>query len=490
MRVCYIISTCDKYLDNRVKYQMETVFKNVNKEDIYYLTSKADVENRRFGWDAPDNLESLPLKYIHFFKNMNIENNYDWFVLFDDDTFVFIDRLQKMLSTYNPDDNVYIGKELDHIKRDWCLYMSGGAGYVVSKNLYSLMVNHVRKDPDKALLHWCDDLCIGLWIVEFSKTHKILHINNDNFHVNIHNNKSELETAITFHKVIQKEQFDFYDNYIQNNIQSNNTYSDTVFVLVTDQKYFNKAERTIIDLRTRGKWNGKIFVITLDFILNADFKNKHNINEVKFTPINKKMLLDKIGNGFSNSDKRELYKLNQWEKIHVFDNFFTQWKRVVFLDAGLRVLDSVDNLLNLDYKNAILAPNDCAPYFNPEKIFKQQLSFDNPQYIESLTREFGENIFNSQYMLNCIWIYDTNILKICDKKQLVQAMNDYPVCKTNEMTVMNLLFHFKYKLWREFPIKAENGKYLFEWCETNHPFPTAWSDYCFIKYPVTIDFNS
>ena len=158
MRICYIISTCDKYLDNRVKYQMETVFKDVNKEDIYYLTSNQDIENRQFGWGAPDNLESIPLKYIHFFKNMKIENNYDWFVLFDDDTFVFINRLEQLLTEYNPDDNVYIGKELDHIKQEWCLYMSGGAGYALSKNLYKLIVNHVREDPEKALLHWCDDL--------------------------------------------------------------------------------------------------------------------------------------------------------------------------------------------------------------------------------------------------------------------------------------------------------------------------------------------
>jgi hypothetical protein len=85
-----------------------------------------------------------------------------------------------------------------------------------------------------------------------------------------------------------------------------------------------------------------------------------------------------------------------------------------------------------------------------------------------------------------MWVYDTSILEICNKEQLIDAMNKYTVCKTNEMGIMNLIFHFKYKLWKEFPLKASNGKYLFEWCELNHSFYTTWRDYCFIKYPLTI----
>jgi hypothetical protein len=88
--------------------------------------------------------------------------------------------------------------------------------------------------------------------------------------------------------------------------------------------------------------------------------------------------------------------------------------------------------------------------------------------------------------LNCMWIYDTNILRVCNKKQLIDAMNTYTLCRTNEMTVMNLLFHFKYHLWEPFPIKTPSNKYLFEWCELNHSFHTTWKDYCFIKYPISL----
>jgi len=270
-------------------------------------------------------------------------------------------------------------------------------------------------------------------------------------------------------------------------METNN--NNTVFVLVTDQLYFYKACVTIQDLRTIGNWLGDIVLITIDFDLEESYKSSHNIIEKKFPLIDKTHLLNEIGpNGFSNSDKREINKLNQWEKLHVFDDYFLQWDRVVFFDAGLRVLDEVKHVLELDYHNSILAPND-APPNRSDNIFKYQLSFDNDDKIQVFKKDFGDNIFDSCHMLNCMWVYDTCILEICNKEQLIHAMNKYTVCKTNEMGIMNLMFHFKYKLWKEFPLKASNGKYLFEWCELNHNYYTTWRDYCFMKYPITIALN-
>jgi hypothetical protein len=262
---------------------------------------------------------------------------------------------------------------------------------------------------------------------------------------------------------------------------------DTTFALICDIAYWEKAKRTIIDLRSKGNWQGSIVLVTIDFDLNINFKDFYNIIEVKFPIIDKRALLEKIGsNGFSNSDKRELTKTNQWEKLHIFDDYFKAWQRVVFLDAGLRVLDDVSHLLALDYKNKILAPIDGK--ISQYNLFETQLSYDNLEYIKSLVSQFGDSIFTSEFMLNCIWIYDTSILDLCNKNQLIEAMNSYPFCRTNEMGIMNLLFHFKYHLWEPFPIKTSNNKYLFDWCELNNP-GTHWKDYCYIKYPVTIRFE-
>lgn len=266
---------------------------------------------------------------------------------------------------------------------------------------------------------------------------------------------------------------------------------ETTCVLLTDAKYFPKARRTIIDLRTRGQWQGSIVLITVGFKLLPNFSQFYNITEVSFPEIPGKLeLIDKVKGKFSNSDGREINKINQWEKFHVFDEYFKQWKRVIYFDAGLRILDSISYLLELDYSNAILAPNDAGNNKKADKVFAFQISMHDPTLTNKLYDEFGRDIIFKQYFLNCIWIYDTNILDIVKKDELIRVMQEYPLCKTNENTVMCLVFQFKYNLWREFPYYTSpaNNKILFEWCELNNP-GTNWTNYCYIKYPVTITFD-
>jgi len=506
MKICYIISTCNKYIDNRVKYQMESMFQNMNKEDIFYLTSTPNIEQRQFGWYTMDHMENITWKYIYFMYNMNIPN-YDWYIFIDDDTFVFENRLKNLLTRYDSNECYYIGKELNHIKEHFCSYMSGGAGYAISNKLYSHIVSYIKEKGIHESYYSIvnteyqpDDLCMGIWIQDIAKENKVNQINNDLFHLGLHEDDCQLHKAITFHKVTTKEQYEFYysesnkESIDESNNESTNipeiasTKDSTVFVLVSDATYFNKAKRTIVDLRSKGNWQGDIVLITIDFILHANFKDFYNITEVTFPLLDKSILLAKIGeNGFSDTtDKREINKLNQWEKLHVFDDYFMKWSRVVYLDAGLRVLDNVSYLLQLDYKNKILAPKDGKLYDDQE--FKCQLSYDKPEFIDELKNMYGDNILKSNYMLNCMWIYDTNILNLCDKKQLMEAMNKYSFCKTNEMGIMNIMFHFKYHLWERLPMKASNGKILFDWCELNND-GTHWKDYCYIKYPLTISFD-
>ena len=258
----------------------------------------------------------------------------------------------------------------------------------------------------------------------------------------------------------------------------------TVFVVVTDYNYFPKAEQTIKDLRSTGEYMGDIVVISVNFSLNNNFIDLYSIIEVKFPEINKTPMLEKIGEKFPDGDGREFDKINQWEKLHVFDDYFLKWDRVVFMDAGLRIVDTVSHLLDLDYKNCIIVADDNGTHHST-KVFKNQISYYDKELVTKLINDFGDDILEKSYFLNCMWIYDTDILKICNKEQLIEAMNKYPLCKNNEMTLMNLMFNFKYNLWKPLPECTPSGKFMFEWCELNHPGKT-WKDFCYIKYPVTL----
>ena len=74
------------------------------------------------------------------------------------------------LKNYDKSSLYYIGNELDHIKQEFCLYMSGGGGYAISNGLYKILHKYVIETGiNNSYKHWCDDLCIGLWINEMKE---------------------------------------------------------------------------------------------------------------------------------------------------------------------------------------------------------------------------------------------------------------------------------------------------------------------------------
>ena len=259
---------------------------------------------------------------------------------------------------------------------------------------------------------------------------------------------------------------------------------DTAFVLITDANYFPRAKQTITDIRIKGKWLGTIALITIDFELDDNFKDYYEVTEVKIKPLDKEKLINLIPEGgFPGSDKREINLVNQWEKLQVFDDFFRKWNRVVFMDAGMRVLDSVQYLLELDYKGCILQ------HYEKHSKFYDALYKGNESILEMVRDNFGETIESESVYLNGLWVYDTNILDICNKEELMKGMYKYPLCLRNEMTLMQLFFNFKHDLVKPLPVKSSNDKYLFGWSDVDYQ-GTTWRDFCLIKYPATIGFST
>lgn len=52
---------------------------------------------------------------------------------------------------------------------------------------------------------------------------------------------------------------------------------NTVVVTLSDSSQFNRAKRTIIDARTRGKWDGEIVYLTLDFDAPKNFLDFYEV---------------------------------------------------------------------------------------------------------------------------------------------------------------------------------------------------------------------
>ena len=255
----------------------------------------------------------------------------------------------------------------------------------------------------------------------------------------------------------------------------------TVFVTLSDQSYFPKAVQTIQELRDNGKWTGDIVLIAVDFepcLSDVIVYTTTHINTDGLLESFRKYPIRPM------PDNRHFGKLYQWDKLQVFQSFFRRWERVVFLDAGIRVFDSVQPLLDLEWKGKLLAPDDSDPYDNGNRFHVQLDMLANPVVTEQLLAEYSKEILEKHYFINCIFIFDTALLDKVSYQEMEDSMNKYPICMCNEMGIMNLIFAYKLGVWCPFPQRV-GDKYLFGWCERNYREQPDWRSFHFIKYSVT-----
>ena len=257
----------------------------------------------------------------------------------------------------------------------------------------------------------------------------------------------------------------------------------TGFVTLTDKSYQSKAMRTIRELQVHGKWDGDIVLIAVDFIPDP-------IRGVRIYPvshINTDTLLEQFREHPIKAmpDNRHFGKLYQWDKLQVFTNYFRQWERVVFIDAGLRVFDEVRPLLDLPWKGRLLAPDDSDPYDNGSRFGRQLDLVANPEVTNKLFEEYSRSICDLHYFNNPIFVFDTALIGTkVTFAELEETMNKFPIFMCNEMSLMNLIFTCKLGVWSPFPQRV-GKKYLFAWAENNYKEGPDWGDFHFIKYSLT-----
>jgi hypothetical protein len=262
----------------------------------------------------------------------------------------------------------------------------------------------------------------------------------------------------------------------------------TTFVTLSDAAYLPKAIKTIQELRGPGKWDGPVVLLTVDCTIPYTLATRYNILQHPIERINTDTLVAKLRTNPIKpmEDNRHFGKLTQWTKFRVFEPFLKQWDRVIFLDAGIRVFDTVQPLLDIPWKGRFLAPDDCGLVDNGNRFRCQLDGSANPPVLQAILDRFGSDILNEHYFLNCLWIYDTTLLSQILVGDLEDAMNAYPISLCNEMGIMNLFFTFLLKVWSPLPFRVpDSPKILFGWSDRPLHGGHSWKDYHIVKYAHT-----
>ncbi|XP_054767715.2 glycoprotein-N-acetylgalactosamine 3-beta-galactosyltransferase 1-like [Lytechinus pictus] len=134
----------------------KVIFISSEPSDKIPIVKVATQEGRDFLWQKTRGA----FQYIYD----NLLNDYDWFLKADDDTFVIVENLRYFLLKYSPDTSIYFGHKFKPYVRQG--YMSGGGGYVTSRQGVKNLVEIAFKDPKKC---WGTDHRGGAEDVEIGK---------------------------------------------------------------------------------------------------------------------------------------------------------------------------------------------------------------------------------------------------------------------------------------------------------------------------------
>ncbi|KAF3833482.1 hypothetical protein F7725_024686 [Dissostichus mawsoni] len=127
--MCWIM-TMPKYLETRTQHVRATWAKHCDR--VLYMSSRS-TDFPTVGLNVSEGRENLYWKTIRAFQFLHQHHMHDmdWFLKADDDTFVVMENLRHTLSRFDTEKPWYLGRRFaPFIKKG---YMSGGAGYVLSK---------------------------------------------------------------------------------------------------------------------------------------------------------------------------------------------------------------------------------------------------------------------------------------------------------------------------------------------------------------------
>ncbi|XP_047424665.1 glycoprotein-N-acetylgalactosamine 3-beta-galactosyltransferase 1-A isoform X2 [Mugil cephalus] len=158
VRILCWVMTGPYNLQSRARHVRATWSRHCNI--VVFMSSVEDLDFPTVGLGTKEGRDQLYWKTIRAFHYVyeHHANDADWFLKADDDTYVVVDNLRWILSNHTPEEPVYFGKRFKPYTKQG--YMSGGAGYVLSKEALRRFVEGFRT---KVCTHTTpvEDLALG-----------------------------------------------------------------------------------------------------------------------------------------------------------------------------------------------------------------------------------------------------------------------------------------------------------------------------------------
>ncbi|KAJ8044213.1 Beta-1,3-glucosyltransferase [Holothuria leucospilota] len=209
-KVLFAVKTCQKFHKSRVKVVLNTWGQFA--DNVIYYSDVKDDSIPTVDVNIP-NVErghcSKTLEILKRFLEDEKQAKYLWLIIVDDDTILSVSRLMKLLSCYDPTEEIFLGERYGygHGRMFGYDYITGGGGMVFSRQAVSSFIKkglRCSKHDDP------DDMIIGMYAKSFS----IPVIHSPLFHQSQPQQYAlgflEHQTPVSFHKHTNLDPYEVY----------------------------------------------------------------------------------------------------------------------------------------------------------------------------------------------------------------------------------------------------------------------------------------
>ncbi|XP_030377745.1 glycoprotein-N-acetylgalactosamine 3-beta-galactosyltransferase 1-like [Scaptodrosophila lebanonensis] len=145
--LCFVLASPD---DNKAIHVKRTWGKRCNI--LLFMSSVSDKELPTVKLPVDEGRHNLFKKVKESFKYVYEHHikDADWFVKADDDTYMIVENLRYLLHPYSPEKPLYFGMRFNsNLPHKNYTYMSGGAGYVLSREALRRLVEEAFPYPSR-----------------------------------------------------------------------------------------------------------------------------------------------------------------------------------------------------------------------------------------------------------------------------------------------------------------------------------------------------
>ena len=142
-------------------------------------------------------------------------------------------------------------------------------------------------------------------------------------------------------------------------------------------------------------------------------------------------------------------------KFNVFDPFFLQWVRVLYVDAGIAFQAEVSHILHIQSEGPIFfAGSNCFPTYDWTLRYEfQEPPVNQPEHLAAY-RELEQTYdIDVDYPQSTFFMFDTaNVIDKDLVEELYGIQRRYPFCKHMDQGAVALFFTSIRPIWKPFPV--------------------------------------